>query len=76
MLLYLMEFVYDIVDGPVNGDYFYNFIKEFVVIILIILFFIVLLVTCGHLVQMPFTNPCPGPYSVLTMNNYCIHSSW
>jgi hypothetical protein len=30
--------VYDIVDGPVNDDRFYNFIKELVVTILIILF--------------------------------------
>ena len=67
--------IYDIVNSPVSDDYFYNFIKEFVVLILI-LFFIMLLVmavTYNHLVQMPFTNPCPGPHSVLIMDNCCIH---
>jgi hypothetical protein len=62
--------VYDIVDNSVNGDHFYNFIKELVVIIL---FFIVLFITYNHLVQMLFTNPYPGPHSVLIMNNCRIH---
>jgi len=63
-------YVYDIVDSPVNGNHFYNYIKEFVIIIL---FFIVLLITYDHLIQISFINPYPGPHSVLIMDNYCIH---
>ena len=62
--------VYDIVDGPVDGDCFYKFIKELVIIIP---FIITLLVTHSYLVQMPFTNPYPGPRSVLIMDNCRIH---
>ena len=62
--------VYDIVDGPVNGDHFYKFIKELVIIIP---FIIMWLVTHSYLVQMPFTNPYPGPCSVLIMDNCCIY---
>ncbi|KIJ21119.1 hypothetical protein PAXINDRAFT_66214, partial [Paxillus involutus ATCC 200175] len=43
---------YNIIEGPVNGARFVQFLKDHV---------------------MPFTNPYPGPRSVLVMDNCRIH---
>jgi DDE superfamily endonuclease len=59
---------YDIIEGSVTTEHFVQFLQE-----LVVRFSLELLVTNAYFIQIPLTNPYPGPRSVLILDNCRIH---
>ena len=63
---------YDIIEGSVTSDRFLQFLRELVVSFHLICIQIFSTLIC---LQLPLTNPYPGPRSVLILDNCQIHHS-
>jgi hypothetical protein len=63
---------YDVIPGSVTSARFASFVREYVVSAKSILCYVHEKLIC---IQIPLTNPWPGPRSVLILDNCNIHHS-